>query len=90
MDRVGIRELRQHASAVIRRVVAGESLEVTDRGRAVARIIPLRPAGVVDQMIAEGRAVPAHGDLLEVTPLRPRAGRPSLSEVLTDMRADER
>ncbi|TMD97291.1 MAG: type II toxin-antitoxin system prevent-host-death family antitoxin [Chloroflexi bacterium] len=90
MDRVGIRELRQHASAVIRRVVAGESLEVTDRGRAVARIIPLRPTGVVDQMITEGRAVPAHGDLLEVTPLRPLVGRPSLSQVLTDMRADER
>jgi len=90
MDRVGNRELRQHARAVIRRVVAGESLEVTDRGRAVARIIPLRPAGVVDQMIAEGRAVPAHCDLLEVRPLRPLAGRPSLSEVLTDMRADER
>jgi prevent-host-death family protein len=90
MDRVGIRELRQHASAVIRRVVAGESLEVTDRGRAVARIVPLRPTGVVDQLIAEGRAVPAHGDLLEVAPLPPPVGRPSLSEVLADMRADDR
>ena len=36
MDRVGIRELRQHASAVIRRVVAGESLEVTDRLEAAS------------------------------------------------------
>ncbi len=90
MDRVGIRELRQHASAVIRRVAAGEILEVTDRGRAVARIVPLRPGGIVDQLIAEGRAVPAHADLLEVAPLPPLAGRPSLSELLADMRADDR
>jgi prevent-host-death family protein len=90
MDRVGIRELRQNASAVIRRVVGGETLEVTDRGRAVARIVPLRPAGVVDQLIAEGRAVPATSDLLDVSPLRPVKGQPGLSEVLGEMRADDR
>ncbi len=91
MARVGIRELRQNASAVIRRVVSGESVEVTDRGRAVARIVPLQAGGdVVEQLVAEGRAVPARGDLLEVTPLPARAGQPVLSELLARMRADER
>lgn len=90
MDRVGIRELRQNASAVIRRVASGETVEVTDRGRAVARIVPLRRAGVVDQLIAEGRAIAAESDLLAVSPRRPVKGQPSLSEVLEEMRADDR
>ncbi len=89
MNRVGIRELRQQASAVIRRVVAGETVEVTDRGRPVARIVPLRAAGVLDQWIAEGRATPATGDLLDEDPLPPTDG-PTLSELLAEQRADER
>lgn len=39
---VGIRALKQNASQVIARVAAGETIEVTDRGRPVARIIPLQ------------------------------------------------
>jgi hypothetical protein len=31
MVRVGIRELRQNASALLRRVEAGETIEITDR-----------------------------------------------------------
>jgi prevent-host-death family protein len=90
MTSVGIRELRQNASAVIRRVAAGESVEVTDRGRPVARIVPLRAAGVLDQLVAEGGATEATGDLLDIEPLEPVAGMRPLSEILAEMRADER
>lgn len=38
---VAIRELRQNLSRYLRRVEAGESLVVTDRGRGVARLVPL-------------------------------------------------
>jgi len=41
---VGIRELRQSASQVIRRVQAGETVEVTVQGRPAARIVPIGPA----------------------------------------------
>lgn len=41
MDRVGVRELRQHASRLLARVAGGEALEITDHGRAVARLVPL-------------------------------------------------
>jgi hypothetical protein len=34
--RVGVRELRQNLSVYLRRVLKGESFEVTDRGRTVA------------------------------------------------------
>lgn len=40
-DRVGIRELREDLSRAIRRVRGGETLEVTDRGQPVARIVPV-------------------------------------------------
>jgi prevent-host-death family protein len=41
MKRVGIRELKQNASAVVAGVVAGEPVIITDRGRPVAQLVPL-------------------------------------------------
>ena len=64
-NRVGIRELRQQASAVLKRVVAGEVVEVTEHGHPIARIVPLR-RGVLDQLVLEGRATEAEGDLLDL------------------------
>lgn len=65
IGRVGVRELRQNLSVYLERVVAGESLEVTDRGRAVAMLVPLRPgATLVDRLVASGRAIPAQHDML--------------------------
>jgi prevent-host-death family protein len=41
MTRVGVRELRNEVSAILRRVEAGERLTVTVRGRDVAQLVPL-------------------------------------------------
>ena len=90
MKRVGIRELRQNATRVLRGVAAGEVVEVTDRGRAVARIVPLHEDSRLEQLIAERRSSHATGDLLDVKPVQRIAGKPVLSEILADMRADER
>jgi len=90
MARTGIRELRQNASALIRRVIAGETIEVTERGRPVARIVPLQDRGALDQMVAEGRATSTQGDLLDVKPIPAISGKRRLSEVLAELRADER
>lgn len=52
---IGIRELRENLSRAIRRVRAGETIEVTDRGRAVARIVPVvTPEPSLEQLVAEG------------------------------------
>jgi prevent-host-death family protein len=94
MSSVGVRELRQNASAVLRRVQAGESLEVTDRGRPVARLVPMRPMSWYQQLIAEGRVVPATETLEENMrkhpPVKLPPGSPTLSEILAGMREDER
>jgi prevent-host-death family protein len=90
MTTVGIRELRQNASAVLRKVVAGETVEVTEHGRPIARIVPLLAERGLDQLVAEGRASEAKGDLLALQPVAAAKGEPRLSDVLAAMRADER
>jgi prevent-host-death family protein len=91
MNKVGIRELRQHASRWLRRVAAGESFEVTDRGRPVALLVPVPSAEGLNALVAAGRARPGEGHLRELgppLPLPPGAPRPS--DVLERLRADER
>lgn len=89
---VGIRELRQQASRVLKRVVAGEVVEITEHGHPIARIVPLRP-GVLDQLAAEGRATQASADLLdlldELSLPAPPAGSMLPSEALAELRAEE-
>lgn len=91
---VGIRELRQGVSAVLRRVVAGEVVDVTEHGHRIARIVPLRPS-VLEQLVVEGRATDPDGDLLEVLDLLglPEAATSDQvlpSAALAELRADER
>jgi prevent-host-death family protein len=44
MRSVGLRELRQDASDLVRRVEAGEEITITVSGRPSARLVPARPA----------------------------------------------
>jgi prevent-host-death family protein len=44
MQRAGLRELRQQASELVRRVEDGETIVVTVSGRAVAHLAPIPPA----------------------------------------------
>jgi len=62
MDRIGVRELRQHASRYLARVASGETLEVTDRGRLVARLVPVADDPWQD-MVASGRVVAPTDDV---------------------------
>lgn len=91
MNRIGVRELRQHASSWLRRVAAGESFEVTDRGRPVALLVPVPADEGVEALIAAGRARLGEGHLSDLGPPLPhRPGAPTPSEVLERLRADER
>lgn len=90
MTRIGVRELRQHASEWLRRAAAGESFEVTVRGRPVARLVPANdPARGLDRLLASGRLRPGRGRVEDSEPLPPAAGL-TASEVLQEARADER
>jgi prevent-host-death family protein len=59
VKRVGARELRHDLSSILGRVWNGESFEVTDRGKPVARLVPV--AGretLLERLIADGRVRP--------------------------------
>lgn len=88
--RVGVRELRQNLSVYLRRVKDGESLEVTEQGRPVARLIPLAPGqrGRLAEMIEDGRATEAKGDILDRPPLELGPG-PSVVDLLIAMRDED-
>lgn len=91
MERIGIRELRQYASQWLRRVQRGESFEITDRGRPLALLVPIREQGVIARLMATGQMRPGTGKLSELgAPLPPKPGEPLPSEILAEMRANER
>lgn len=91
MASVGVRELRQRASELLRRVAAGETIEVTDRGRPVALLAPIPEAGPLERLRAAGELSASGGDLTDLPaplPLKPGQEPPSL--VLERLRRDER
>lgn len=91
MRTIGIRDLRQRASAVLREVEHGAVFEVTDRGRAVAVLRPVSNKSPLDLLREAGDVIPATGTLddLDPPPRLPR-GTTLPSAVLARLRAHER
>jgi prevent-host-death family protein len=95
VERIGIRELRQNASTYIDLVWReGVIVEVTNRGRLAARIVPAEePDDPLAQLEAEGlvvRRAARRGGLLDVERLPPLTEGPTLTETLLQMREEER
>ena len=87
MERVGVRELRRQASAILRRVAAGEIVEVTDRGRPVAVLVRSMPSGLA-RLEREGLLRRAEADLLELVPVGRRPDATPPSRLVAEGRAD--
>jgi prevent-host-death family protein len=89
---VGLRELRHRTSEVLARVRHGETIDVTEYGRLIARIVPVEerePAPVLDRLISAGRVK------LGVRPgyrprMRPGTGSDRLGDALAELRDEER
>jgi prevent-host-death family protein len=88
---VGLRELRHHTSQVLARVRHGETVDVTEHGRLIARIVPVgerEPTPILARLVASGRAT-----LARRPGYRPRMragdGSDQLSETLAAMRDEE-
>ncbi|HVA25340.1 MAG TPA: type II toxin-antitoxin system prevent-host-death family antitoxin [Chloroflexota bacterium] len=82
--RVGIRELRQNLSVYVRRVKAGETLEVTDQNQPVALLTPLpkQSGSALDRLYAEGRLL--NLPTLDLTKLPPPGTLPPGSMTLAE------
>ncbi len=91
MASVGVRELRQRASELLRRVEQGETIEITDRGRRVAVLAPPPAGNAVDRLRALGEieaATATLDDLPAPLVLPPERQRPS--DILRRLRENER
>jgi len=82
---VGIRELRGHLSDYLERVRGGDEVVVTDRGTAVARIIPIDGGRVLDRLIAEGRVTPA-ATTARKSPMPPVRAAGPVSDLVAEQR----
>ena len=58
--RIGIRELRQHASVYVDLAEKGYTVDITNRGRLVAQLVPVtEPGSPLERLIAAGIIEPA-------------------------------
>jgi antitoxin (DNA-binding transcriptional repressor) of toxin-antitoxin stability system len=72
-------------------VEAGETIEITDRGRPVALLTPVPKAPPLEQLRASGDVSHLTGDLNDLPePLELLPGQEPPSTVLARLRADER
>lgn len=89
---IGIRELRQHASVYVDLAEKGHTVDITNRGRLVARLVPAgEPDSPLERLIAAGVLRPAEepGSLLDIEPAPPvPPGQPTASEMLQELRED--
>ena len=79
-------ELNQQTARVLARVAAGERLTITDRGRAVAELIPPHTSPW-DELVAAGKVLPARSSG-PVTLLPPLELDTTVDEILRDLRGD--
>ena len=89
---VGLRELRHHTSEVLARVRHGETIDVTDHGRLIARIVPVgerEPTPILARLVASGRATLARRPGYRPH-MRPGDGTDGLSRTLAALRDEER
>ena len=81
---VGVRQFRNHLSDYLERVREGNEVVVTDRGIAVARIVPIVGGRALDRLIAEGVVTPS------ARSSRSRPVRVLAEGTVSDLVADQR
>jgi antitoxin (DNA-binding transcriptional repressor) of toxin-antitoxin stability system len=80
-----VRELRGRLSEYLTRVRHGQEVVITDRGTAVARIVPMTGGRTLDRAVADGLVTPAP------QPARRRPARRTRSRApVSDLVAEQR
>ena len=87
MKRIGIRALKENASAVVAQVAVGETVTITDRGRPVALLTPYH-ASPLERLRASGQLRPAKHDSRSLPPPLPNTTGVSVSDALAQTRED--
>ncbi len=79
------REMRNNSADVLRRVEAGESVQVTNNGRPAAMIIPVG-GDTLDTLIERGGARAARSGVEALLKIRLAESEMSTAEILDDAR----
>lgn len=94
---IGVAELKARLSAYLDKVKAGEELLITEHGRPVARLVPVRGADEVrdaraQRLMRAGTLAPPRGPMPRALLRRPsgRAGAGEVLDALLDEREDWR
>jgi prevent-host-death family protein len=97
MKRAGVAELKANLNRYLEQVQRGQEVIVTDRGRPVAKLVPLPPTGESDaarreRLIRTGVILPGKGRLRRSLLKRPRGPRTGADvlEALLEERASGR
>ena len=86
---VGLKILKNKLSEYVRLAAAGETVVITDRGRAVAEIVPPRKdsESVIERGVREGWIRPAKKPFQPLPPRKPVPGL-TLEQLLADLDRD--
>jgi prevent-host-death family protein len=89
MQTVGLKILKNKLSEYVRLAAAGETVVITDRGRAVAEIVPPRKESesVIERGVREGWIRPAKKPFQPLPPRKPVPGL-TLEQLLADLDRD--
>ena len=83
---VGVRELRQSASQILDQVKEGVTIEITEHGVPVARIVPITHS-LYEEYLENGRIIPARNpDRIFTMPKGKISKGKQLSEILVEER----
>lgn len=85
MDTVSHRELRNRSGEILRRVEAGETVQISNRGKVIALVSPLTPRGL-DTLVSEGGARRAIAPLSTLSGIRRTASARDTAEIIRDAR----
>ena len=90
MQKVGLKVLKNKLSEYVRLAAAGETIVITDRGRAVAEIVPPRneqKETFTERGVREGWLTPAQRPFQPLPPRKPIPGY-TLEQLLGDLDRD--
>ena len=83
---MGVRELRDHLSGWLEAVSAGREILITDRGKPVARIVPVGGRRKLDELIADGLVSAAERPVEPADSRSPIPVRGSVSDIVIEQR----
>jgi prevent-host-death family protein len=91
MVKVGSKQLKKHLGTYLRLVREGSAVQITDRGRPIACLIPAQSreaseeADRLARLVAQGAVRPGSGRLFRGRPAKLKPG-PSIVEMLNEER----